>query len=620
MCGIAGSSKITTETLKVAIQKMQHRGPDADGAIGINNQMGAMGHVRLAIIDLDSRSSQPMVCPVSGNVISFNGEIYNYRDIREELAVLGWKFKTTSDTEVLLYAYNEWGTGCLSRLNGMFAFSIYDIEKREIFVARDRLGKKPFYYTLWGGEFSWASELKVLLTLQDTMPRDIDLEALGEFMALSYIPGSLSIYKHVRKLLPGHFGLYDCRTRIYREQRYWSLPLTVYDKMEETEAVRHLEELLRDAVRLRLESDVPVGTYLSGGLDSSLITAIAAQYNREIVAFTAKFSHQKFDESTIADSVAKWVGVNHQIIPVEAHDGGLLDRLGSQFDEPFGDSSLLPTYMVSKAISKYVKVALSGDGGDELFAGYPYYSLILNEQKYKGFPAPIRKAMSIFHHLLPVGVRGKNFLRRLALDDLDKFLLTTSLKEYTEISPLKDNVEQAMRGLSGVNNYRNLLANNLEKVRELSILQKMTRVDLYSYLPDDILVKVDRASMYCSLEARAPMLDYRIVEFAYALPDHLRLSGITTKHLLKKVARNYLPPDYNYERKQGFNIPEAEWMMKQWRPLFEEAVKADMYLLDKSKVEKIQEMHHKTGRLGNLLFKIMMLAQFEKQYGVVFNE
>lgn len=618
MCGIAGGTNISYEVMDAALERIRHRGPDSQGVWLDNKDNVALGFVRLAIIDLTERANQPMVCPKTGNVLIFNGEIYNFRAIRDDLKSRGWEFRTTSDSEVLLAAYGEWELDCVTHFNGMFAFSVYDPRKRRIFLARDRVGKKPLYYSLWNNELAWASEIKGLLTLRAELPRILDKSGLKEYMDLGYIPGELSIYKHIRKLPPAHSAIYDLESKDFKLHRYWSLPAPGCRVVNEDDAAEELESLLRDAVKIRLESDVPVGTMLSGGLDSGLITAMIAKENPDIVAYTAQFPVAKYDETETARSVAKWVGIRHKIIPVEAAASANLDSLGMQYDEPFDDSSLLPTFLVSQTIREEIKVALSGDGGDELFAGYTLYGMVAGENKYERIPLGLRKAMSPLHNLIPNGVTGKNFLRRMAFDGVDRFrMLYVSPNHLTE-SPLLPEVERSLSSLP-LDGFRRSVQRSLNEAGRnnsaMTPLQKMTRIDFEGYLPDDILVKVDRAAMLASLEVRAPLLDYRIVEFAYRLPDHLRMNGTVKKYLLKKVARNYLPPDFPYEHKQGFSIPEAEWFKKDWRSLLQNRMEEGSSLLDKSRVAKIQAMHDATGRYSRMLFKCLMLAYFERNYG-----
>jgi asparagine synthase (glutamine-hydrolysing) len=438
-------------------------------------------------------------------------------------------------------------------------------------------------------------------------------------MDLGYVPGPLTVYRHVRKLPPAHCAVYDLDSRSFDRRRYWRLPPPAETLRSEQAAEEELEGLLRDAVRLRLESDVPVGIFLSGGLDSSLVAAMAVRENPDLVAYTVRFPIARYDESAFAERVAEWVGIRHRILPVEAADSCALADLSLRIDEPFGDSSLLPTYLVSRAIRRHVKVALSGDGGDELFAGYGYYGVLRDEAFWDRVPGPMRALLSSAHVLLPVGTRGKNFLRRLGKGGIRRFLQATHRPEAAPCCPLADTVSRRLRRIPADGYRRSMLedlGSRTDQAPSLSLLQQMTRLDFSCYLPDDILAKVDRASMLCSLEVRSPLLDYRVVEFAFSLPDWLRLNGTMRKYLLAKIARRYLPPDFPFDRKQGFSIPEAEWLAGEWRGLLNDVFREKSSLLDPQKVARIRRLHDRTGRFGPVLFRILMLAQFERHYGV----
>jgi asparagine synthase (glutamine-hydrolysing) len=387
--------------------------------------------------------------------------------------------------------------------------------------------------------------------------------------------------------------------------------------VDEEEAAERLEAMLLDAVKIRLESDVPIGILLSGGLDSSLVAAMAARQNNSLVAYTAAFDNAGYDETATAASVARHIGVSHTVVPVDSAAGGHLSCLGIQFDEPFADSSLLPTYLVSRAIREHVTVALTGDGGDELFGGYDLYRQVLHERRWERIPRAARSLLGPAHRLLPVGKPGKNFLRRLPASGAGRYRAVTCLPEDTGGSPLVAPVAARLARLPSDARRAGLEA-ALEQAQPdaaMTLLQKMTRLDFDSWLVDDVLVKVDRASMLTSIEVRSPLLDYRIAELAYSLPDCLRCDGTTRKVLLKKVARKYLPSDFPFERKMGFNIPETEWFASGWRVLLQDILREGSQLLDCRRVAAIQDEHLKSKRFGRELFKIMMLAQFEKNYG-----
>jgi asparagine synthase (glutamine-hydrolysing) len=612
MCGIVGKTGNKTGAMRDAVDRLRHRGPDSQNVWRSHDGSVELGHARLAILDLDARANQPLVCPLTGNVLVFNGEIYNYLDLRTELAAAGWQFHTTSDAEVLLAAYGEWGTDCLPRLNGMFAFAVYEPTTSRVFLARDRVGKKPLYYAVRDGMLGFASELKALLTLWPELPRELDSQALAGYLELGYIPGELSIYRAVRKLPPAHFAIFDKGRLVVH--RYWQLPPPeVRAACNEKNALEKLDELLNDAVRLRLQSDVPVGVFLSGGLDSSLVAACVARQRPELVAYTAAFSDPRFDESPHAAKVAEWLGLTHRILPVTADDACVLEELGWQFDEPFADSSLLPTYLISRAIRRDVTVALSGDGGDELFAGYQGYAAAIEPEPLMGWPLALRRLLGRGRCLLPTGTPGKNFLRRLPLPPLEQFLLRSRCQEELPPWPLRPALVAGVANHAGDRFRRRVLSGMQKEWGELSLVQQLTRLDFLSYLPDDILVKVDRASMLTSLEVRSPLLDYRIVEFAFALPDHLRYAN-GGKYLLRRLGERYLPPDFAYGRKQGFSIPESAWLRDSWSDL-PYRVAADSSLVKPDALVRLQAAHRRNGRLGVPLFRLLMLLQFERNYG-----
>ena len=516
-------------------------------------------------------------------------------------------------------AYGEWGTGCLTKCNVMFAFVLYDVKLGRLFAARDRAGKKPLYYTLWNGQFVWASELKALLALLPSVPRILDQQALRDYMDIGYIQGERTVYRDIHKLLPAHYGIYNLQTQAFTTTRYWSLPSAGSETIDDDEAAERLEWLLADSVKLRLESDVPIGILLSGGLDSCLVAAIAARQNPDLVAYTAQFASTQYDETPVAQSVAKWIGVKHQVVPIDSMESVNLKALGRQYDEPFADSSLLPTYLVSKAINQHVKVALSGDGGDELFGGYQFYRQVYSEMKWERVPRSLRALASPLHHLMPLGAPGKNLMRRFRYDGVDRYRESSLSLEYIPRSPLFPAVAQQLSCLPSDSVRR---AYQLELELEgrsnpaMTLLQQMTRLDFLTYLPDDILVKVDRASMLTSLEVRCPLLDYRIVELAFSLPDRLRYDGVVRKVLMKRVGRKYLPLDFPFDKKQGFVMPIGEWFRGEWRSLLQRVLETGSCLLNQAGVARIQAMHDRTGRYGDYLFRLLMLAQFEQNYRV----
>lgn len=608
MCGIVGGVGLDVRNVEVAVRALRHRGPDAqavwqDAATGV-----VLGHARLSVIDPAASANQPMVCPRTGNAIVFNGEIYNFSDLRRELEPRGWLFRTRSDTEVLLAAYAEWGPDCLARLHGMFAFAVYDVAACRILLARDRVGKKPLYVHHRGSLLAFASELKGLWAAHPGLQRRVDPAGLAAYVELGYVPAGLSIAGEVGKLPPASWATYDLRTGLMSEGRYWRLPEpgTFADARQ---ALDELDARVHAAVRERLRSDVPLGVFLSGGVDSTLVTAVAKRYQPDLVAYTVSFPGTRVDETPHARRVADALGVELRCLPVLETGGQLLPDLAWYADEPLGDSSLLPTAQLCEAARRNITVALSGDGGDELFAGYDAYLQPFQEALPRRVPRGLRGLAGALGDRLPLGLPGRNFLRRLRHEGASLFIEVGREPEGLPPHPLAPGLLEAALGGSG----RRVLRTILDEERSagaLTTLQEMTRLDFRSYLPDDVLAKVDRASMRVGLEVRCPLLDHRVVELAYGLPDHLRLAGGVRKVLLKQLLRRYLP-DLNLERKQGFSVPESEWMRGAWGDQLG-AVVGESRLLDPSAVGRLVAGNTRHGRLGQYLFRTLMLALFEQ--------
>lgn len=560
MCGIVGifsKNSILNRSLLVEMRDaIKHRGPDDAGIWWSDDGCIGLGHRRLSIVDLSAAGQQPMK-DISGEVlIVLNGEIYNFLELREILVSKGHCFRSHSDTEVLLAAYCEWGTECLSRLNGMFAFVIYDSRKQQVFMARDRAGEKPFFYVLADGTLRFASELKGLM-VDKSFSRRIDPESLDCYLAMGFVPGGRCILKGINKLLPAHAMVFNLRNRELKIWRYWELPsFEVASGFDEEALLDELEALLADSVRRQMVADVPVGVLLSGGLDSSLLTALAVRGKQKVKTFTIRFTgYAKYDETEHARLIARHFGTEHTELDAGESTVDLLPRLASQFDEPIVDSSMIPTYLVSKLVRKHCTVALGGDGGDELFGGYIHYNRLLWMSKNLGrIPLSLRLVVAnAAEALLPVGFKGRNWLQGLGTDFERGLPLIATYFDKRMRCNLK-------RGVG----IKSLIA---EKIREnrvplsIELLDRATRMDFENYLAEDILVKVDRASMLNSLEVRAPFLDYRLCEFAFGkVPGYLKSTSISRKVFLKKLAARILPSSFNQDRKQGFSIPLGEWL------------------------------------------------------------
>lgn len=564
MCGIYGIASLDRAVERGALERcrdlLSHRGPD-DAGVWIADGGGVgLAHRRLSVIDLSPAGHQPMLASDGRLAIVFNGEIYNFRELRAELEKLGSRFVSASDTEVLLAAYRAWGVECLAKLNGMFAFVIHDAGAADrapsLFFARDRAGEKPFYYVAERTRFEFSSELKGL-----SRRGELDLNALNHYLALGYVPAGLCLARGVRKLPPAHAGRLDLATFDLKVWKYWSLPANEPDARASPESLaEEARKLLFDSVRMRLESDVPLGVLLSGGLDSSLVVAAAARQSpRPVRTFTITLPGSALDESRHAGIVARHFGTEHHELPL-ADDGlAAFDAFAPLIDEPLADSSLIPAFLVSRLTRRHVTVALGGDGGDELFGGYTDYVAALRDHRRTSWmPLPMLRALADAAGRLPAGVRGRNRLfslrggaHRQIVWGSPYFDLALRRKLYSS-----DVLAELGGGLAAPERH---LSNLYETGRDP--VDSMTRTHFGSILPDDFLVKVDRASMAVALEMRAPFLDHRLLEFAFGrVPSEWKVSGGERRRLQKLLARKLLPPALDLDRKQGFSIPLDDWL------------------------------------------------------------
>ncbi|MCP4373836.1 MAG: asparagine synthase (glutamine-hydrolyzing) [Deltaproteobacteria bacterium] len=577
MCGICGiasyieGKRVDEKILCSMRESLLHRGPDESG-IFIDERIG-LGHRRLSIIDL-STGTQPIHNEDSSLRIVFNGEIYNYLELKEDLLRSGHTFYTNSDTEILIHLYEEYGKSLLDYINGMFAFCIWDSKKQELFLARDRIGQKPLYYTLTNEAFLFASEIKALLQ-HPSVSREVDILSLSKYLTYEYVPAPHSILKGIKKLQPGHFLRYNVSTRELTIKRYWDIPLSddAIGYMSEEDYIDELIRLLRDSVRLRLISDVPIGIFLSGGLDSSSITALASGISNKVKTFTVGFDDKSFDESYYANQVARLFATDHhsEILDItKAYT--LLPEIINYLDEPLGDASIIPTFLLSRFTSNHVKVALGGDGGDELFAGYPTYQALKIVPYYSILPRELREAIHSIAAQLPISHQNisfdfkiKQMLRGTGVShEIMFFLWMGAFNEHEKKQLFLPEIQANIKEENPFEDlFEYIKKSNLQKTfeRTLYLMVKL-------YLQDDILVKVDRASMANSLEVRAPFLDYRMVEFAAKLPRHYKLNRLTTKYLLKKAGQKFLPKKIVKRKKKGFGIPVAKWICGEMKDIF----------------------------------------------------
>lgn len=620
MCGIVGIASVRPQTtrawLAIGRDAMTHRGPDdagewwsADGRVGLAQR-------RLSIIDLSPAGHQPMHDASNTLSVIFNGEIYNFTDLREELIAKGHAFRSHSDTEVILVAYREWGTECLARFNGMFAFALFDSRQQTVFLARDRAGEKPLFYHLTRGVLRFGSELKALLA-DPTLPRRIEPEALDCYLAMGYVPGERCLLQGFNKLPPAHGLLFDLQTGQSKLWRYWQLPEleVTHGPVDEAALLDDLEVLLEDAVRRQMVADVPVGVLLSGGVDSSLITAMAVRVSSQVQTFTIGFpGHGVLDETVHARLIARHFGTHHTELMAEPATADLLPRLARQFDEPMVDSSMIPTFLVSQLVREHCTVALGGDGGDELFGGYSHYSRLQWMQNKLGWiPSPLRKGIALTaEKLLPVGFKGRNWLQGLSADLHRGLPLIASCFDATT----RERLLATRPGWS-------LVAESLLKDRvpvHCDLLQRVTRMDFSNYLAEDILVKVDRASMLNSLEVRAPLLDYRLIEFAFGkVPSHLKATPTEKKILLKRLTERVLPPEFDRQRKQGFSIPLAEWLKAgAFRKLFLEVLHDPKCSFNVSTVDGLLHGQDRGRNNSEKLFALVLFELWRREYKVPF--
>lgn len=619
MCGIIGIASdravLERQWLIAGRDAMRHRGPDgcgewwsADGCVGL-------GHRRLAVIDLSPAGQQPMT-DASGRLhIVFNGEIYNFEDLRAQLLERGHVFHSCTDTEVVLAAYNEWGSGCIERLNGMFAFALYDAGRRQLLMARDRAGEKPLFYALTGHELRFASELKGLMA-DPNFARAIDPDALDCYLSMGFIPGELCILKGVRKLPPAHALLFDLDSGHSRVWRYWHIPEersdAARDGADDVLLVDELEALLADAVRRQLVADVPVGILLSGGVDSSLVAALAVRAAPRVRTFTMRFpGHGQFDETEHARLIARHFGTEHLELEPADCTVDLLPMLARQFDEPMVDSSMIPTYLISQLTRRHCTVALGGDGGDELFGGYVHYNRLLRMQATLArLPALVRTPIAdVATVLLPLGFKGRNWLQGLGTDLRDGLPLVAGYFDRRSRRRL------LCDGLARPLVAEEIRGQRLPRTQDL--LQRATRCDFENYLAEDILVKVDRASMLNSLEVRAPLLDYRIIEFAFArVPSRLKATAADRKILLKQLAARILPPQFDRQRKQGFSIPLASWLRQgAWRRFFRDVLLgSDNGLFNRQALARVLDGQDRGRANSERLFALVMFELWRREY------
>jgi len=546
---------------------IRHRGPDDEGRRIMPGV--ALGMRRLSIIDL-ATGQQPIHNEDSTVWVVFNGEIYNYAELRTELVARGHRFYTQSDTETIVHAYEEWGQDAFRRLRGMFGIALWDTRDESLLLARDRVGIKPLHYAVAGDRLYFASEIKSILASGD-VGREIDFAALDHYLSFLYTPRDGSIFAGIQKLPPGHVLRWHAGT--VQITRYWELPPEERQVESEEDAIENLRQVLRDAVRSHLMSEVPLGAFLSGGVDSSVVVGLMSEASsRPVRTFSIGFDDPRYDELEHARVVARHFGTDHYEFVVKPDALAIIDDLISHFDEPFGDSSAIPTWYVSEMARRHVTVVLSGDGGDELFGGYERYSPHPRIAAFDRWAPPAsRTVASLVWPLLPHGASGKNFLRRAARDERGRYLDQIGYFQPDEKQALlSDDIRRAI----GTADAEARLGHPFSRFDGLPWNAQMMHFDFETYLPEDILTKVDRMSMAHSIESRVPLLDNHVVDFAAAIPAALKIKNGRKKHILKEAASDLLPPHILNRRKQGFAVPVGGWFRGDLREFFSDVLLA----------------------------------------------
>lgn len=620
MCGICG---IINNPDKTAVEKsrlermclaMEHRGPD-DGGIYINTNVG-LAHRRLSIIDLSAAGKQPMPNEDRTLWIVFNGEIYNFQELRASLQVQGHVFSSNTDSETILHLYEEYGEGCVNLLRGMFAFGLWDDKKKLLFLARDRVGKKPLLYAFINGTFCFASEFSSLLE-SGFIRKEIDQRSIHYYLHFGYIPAPMTIYKQVYKLLPAH-------TLTFKENKisinkYWGLDFAKKHKASEQEAADETLRLVKEAVKLRLCSDVPLGAFLSGGVDSSIIVGLMSQLSsKKVKTFSIGFKESQYNELGYARNIAEKFSTEHHEFIVRPNALEILPLLIKRYGEPYADSSCIPTYYVSLQTKKHVTVAMNGDGGDEVFAGYERYQAMLAAEKIQRLGSPLKNIIFRLAGFLPDSVNQRNRLR-----NIKRFILASGFPaqerylrwigifspDFLARSLYTDEFKKAVCGYEPLE----IIGSYLNKRGGLDLLDSLLLTDTNTYLPNDLLVKVDIASMANSLEARSPFLDNKLMEFAAGMPSKYKIKGFQKKYLIKKAVGGFIPRENLYRRKMGFGMPVGEWLRGGLKELLFASLLSEKSLgrnyFKREAIKQMVLMH--TGRKADFSFQLWSLLMLE---------
>jgi asparagine synthase (glutamine-hydrolysing) len=621
MCGICGmfepssQAVVRPEILKLMTDTIRHRGPDDEGfyaAPGIG-----LGHRRLSIIDL-AGGHQPLSNEDGSVWIAFNGEIYNFEDLNKRYLSRGHHLKTRSDTETIVHLYEELGEKCFAELRGMFAIALWDARRKKLFLVRDRIGKKPLFYAWDGKRLLFASEIKALWPAGG-LSKEIDLPALSDYFSFQYIPAPKTIYRSVRKLRPAHYLVADASG--IRETAYWDIRFGEPRSLSEGKWGECFMEEYRTAVKSRLVSDVPLGAFLSGGVDSSSVVALMKEFQPSLTTCSIGFSEGPYDESKDAEDFAQSIGANHFGRTVQPHAVDLLDKLAWHYDEPFADSSAVPTYYVSQMAREHVTVALSGDGGDENFAGYRRYKMTMWEEKLRSYvPSSLRRGVfgplgELYPKLgwAPRVFRAKSTFQSLARDPIEGYFYGTSC-----CPPALKRQLLGAETCHQLNGYDSLdvLRYHYDRADTTDPLSRIQYVDMKTYLVDDILVKVDRASMANSLEVRCPLLDHKLMELVSQIPSNLKLHKGQGKYIFRRALESVLPPAVLNRAKKGFAMPVAEWFRGELKSVAQDAIfdRRDE-ILNNSFLTRCWSQHQRGHRdWSALLWSVLMFRKWQEVY------
>jgi len=626
MCGIAGkvyldSRVVRPEHLRKMSEKIVHRGPDDDGVYISRDKKVGLINRRLAIIDLSKAGHQPMLYK-GRYVITFNGEIYNFQEERRRLEKEGYQFKSETDTEVILALYDKYGVSLLKRLRGMFAFAIYDDREKTIFLARDRIGKKPLKYFNNGGTFIFASELKAILT-QSEVKRTIDYNAIQSYLVYGYTPSPLTGFEGIKKLQPGHYIIMNLRRKAFEIKRYWEPVFRNKLHLTEREWCDRILNTLEQSTRLRMISDVPIGAFVSGGVDSSgVIYAMSKFSKKPINTFTITFEDKKWSEAKYAQNLVKKFGTNHHELLAKPENVEILPELAYQYEEPFADASNVVTYMVSRLARKYVTVILNGDGGDELFAGYPnrYFRLGRDVNFYNWINTIRPLAVAGLRALARVSkstfvTRSTNFFEKSKLPLYQRFA------SYNQIFSFDEIVSMSKGALVNVNDTQNpytIVENCFKLFKGKDLKDAGLKFDLLYWLPDDLLAKVDISSMASSLEARSPLLDHHMIELAGKIPFRLKVKNGESKYILKKALETVIPRENLYRPKMGFGVPLHLWfsgkLNKYTRGVLLSKKAEIKGLVRQDAIKNMLEGHSETNDFGPRLWALLSLELWLKSF------